>query len=122
MNLPTLKQVIVATTVGLLSLSLYADQTSEAFQTECVSSWMKKAEGAANKVDYKNFGEKYCGCAAKQPLDNDAAIHKAIQLCISRTLLHDAMDSLEEEIGLNEAKDKDINEYCTQQWHSVKHM
>lgn len=118
MNCSILKKVLVITTVSFLSLSSYA-LTSEAFQTECTNSWMQKSGDAADKVDYKNFGEKYCGCAANQPLDNDAAIQKAIQLCMSRTLLHDAMDSLEEEVGLSEAKDTDINEYCEDRWNLI---
>ena len=118
MSFSMIKQVLVATTVGFLSLSSYA-QAGESFQTVCINSWMQKIGDSAEKVDYKNFGEKYCSCAANQPLDNDAAIQKAIQLCMSRTLLHDAMDSLEEEVGLSEAKDTDINEYCDDRWNLV---
>ncbi len=114
----SIKQVLVATTMGFLSLSSYA-LPGESFQTVCISSWMKKIGDSADKIDFKNFGEKYCTCAAAQPLDNDAAIQKAIQLCMSRTLLHDAMDSLEQEVGLSEAKDTDINEYCEDRWNLV---
>lgn len=114
----SIKQVLIATTVGFLSLSSYAEP-SESFQTVCINSWMKKINDSSDKVDFKNFGEKYCTCAAAQPLDNDAAIQKAIQLCMSRTLLHDAMDSLEEEVGLSEAKDTDINEYCEDRWNLI---
>ena len=118
MSFSILKKVLVATTVGFLSLSNYA-QADESFQEKCVASWMKKIDDSAEKVDYKNFGEKYCECAAAQPLDNAAAIQKAIQLCMSRTLLHDAMDSLEEEVGLSEAKDTDVNEYCADRWELI---
>jgi hypothetical protein len=38
---------------------------------------------------------------------------------MSRTLLHDAMDSLEEEVGLSEAKESDITEYCQDRWNLV---
>ena len=74
----SIKQVLVATTVGVLSLSSYA-QPGESFQTVCINSWMKKIGDSTDKVDFKNFGEKYCTCAAAQPLDSDAAIQKAIQ-------------------------------------------
>lgn len=104
--------------ISILLLSTTA-QSAESFQTMCINSWMKKIDASADKVDYKNFGEKYCGCAATQPLDNDASIQKAVQLCMSRTLLHDAMDSLEEEVGLSEAKDTDIIEYCNDRWTLV---
>lgn len=96
-----------------------ANQTSESFLTVCIDSWMKKAAKSADQVDYKNFGEKYCACASTQPLTNDAAIKNAIQLCMSRTLLHDAMDSLEEEVGLTDAKDTDIDEYCQDRWSLI---
>ncbi|MCL9685658.1 hypothetical protein [Legionella maioricensis] len=114
----SIKQILVAATMGFLSLSAYAE-SGESFQTVCINSWMKKIGDSADKVDFKNFGEKYCTCAAGQPLDNEAAIQKAIQLCLSRTLLHDAMDSLEEEVGLSEAKDTDINEYCEDRWNLI---
>lgn len=122
MNFSFSKQVGIAFIAGLFSLATYADpapQTTESFQTVCTDAWMKKSDDAKDKVDYKNFGEKYCGCAANQPLDNEEAIQKAIHLCMSRTLLHDAMDSLEDEVGLSEAKDSDITEYCQDRWNLV---
>ena len=117
MSFSILKQALIAVTIGVFSLSAYAD--GESFQTVCTNAWMQKSGDATDKVDYKNFGEKYCGCAAAQPLDNEAAVQKAIQLCMSRTLLHDAMDSLEEEVGLSEAKDTDITEYCADRWNLI---
>lgn len=116
MTFSRLKQLSIVATTCLLAGSVYA---ADSFQSVCINSWMQKIGGAADKVDYKNFGEKYCGCAAGQPLDNDAAIQKAIQLCMSRTLLHDAMDSLEEEVGLSEAKDTDVKEYCEDKWNLI---
>ena len=38
---------------------------------------------------------------------------------MSRTLLHDTMDSLEEEVGLTEAKDTDFMEYCQDRWNLI---
>lgn len=104
-----------------VSLTVHADPQPQSgdFQTLCTGAWMKKADEAKDKVDYQNFGEKYCNCASKQPLDNDAAVKKAIQLCMSRTLLHDSMDSLEEEINLSKAKESDINDYCLDRWSLV---
>lgn len=121
MNCSFLKPIGIA--VLLFSSSVYAEEpakpVSESFQTVCTNAWMQKAGDAKDKVDYKNFGEKYCGCAAGQPLDNDAAVQKAIQVCMSRTLLHDAMDSLEDEVGLAKAKDTDVMEFCQDRWSLI---
>lgn len=116
MNFLTLKKLSIAVTVWVFTGAVYA---ADSFQAVCTNSWMKKIDESTEKVDYKNFGEKYCECAAGQPLDNEAAIQKAIQLCMSRTLLHDAMDSLEEEVGIKEAKDSDVKEYCEDKWNLV---
>ncbi|PWY56766.1 hypothetical protein DGG96_04985 [Legionella qingyii] len=118
MNRFFLKGIGISVFAMLCSLSTYAD-TAEDFQSRCTNAWMKKADEVKDKVDFKNFGEKYCGCAAKQALDNEAAIQKAAQLCISRTLLHDAMDSIEEDVGLDKAKDSDIADYCQNRWALV---
>jgi hypothetical protein len=80
---------------------------------------MKHMNDSAKPIDYKNFGEKYCDCVSKQPLKGEDAIKKATQLCMSRTLLHDTMDALEEEVGLSEAKDSDFLEYCQDRWNLV---
>lgn len=122
MNLSTIKLIFIAPVISLLAYSAYADKASQSestFQDTCINTWMKNTDEAKDKVDYKNFGEKYCGCAATQQLGSDAAIKKAIQVCMSRTLLHDAMDSLEEEVGLSEAKDSDIQEYCEDRWNLI---
>lgn len=122
MNLSTIKLIFITPVIYLLAYSAHADKTSQpgaTFQEGCISKWMKKADEATDKVDYKDFGEKYCGCAATQPLDSAAAIKKAIQVCMSRTLLHDTMDSLEEEVGLSEAKDSDLQEYCQDRWNLI---
>lgn len=92
-----------ATTEGTLQNS---------FQTQCIDSWMKRLDNIRDKVDYKNFGEKYCECASQHPLDTQEAINKTMQLCISQTLLQDTMDSLENEVGLDKAASEEINEYC----------
>lgn len=92
---------------------------ADSFQSICLNSWMKRVNDIGDKVSYKNFGEKYCACAQTQPLDTDAAVDKAIQVCMSRTLLHDSMDSLEEKIGLNKATDKDIAQYCSDRWSLI---
>lgn len=122
MHVFSLKQMLIAVTVVCFSISSHSDNATKAsnsFQSVCINSWMTKGDQASDKVDYKNFGEKYCACASTQPLDNDVAIKKATQICLSRTLLHDAMDSLEEEIGLSDAKDTDVMEYCQNRWELI---
>lgn len=114
--------MLISAATVLFSFASYADgaaQSGASFLSSCTNSWMGKADQATDKVDYKNFGEKYCTCASQQPLDSDAAIKKAIQLCLSRTLLHDAMDALEEEVGLSDAKDSDLTEYCLDRWNLI---
>lgn len=110
----SLNRIVLAIAFGTMSVTATADNAD--FLSVCTKSWMAHSEQAKDKVDYKNFGEKYCGCAATQPLDSQDAIKKAIQVCMSRTLLHDAMDSLEEDVGLKEAKDSDVSEYCMDRW------
>ncbi|KTD82958.1 hypothetical protein [Legionella waltersii] len=119
MNLSTIKLFLIAPILSLLAYSVHAEnatQPAPSFQENCVNSWMKKGDEAKDKVDYKDFGEKYCGCAASQKLDSEEAVKKAIQLCLSRTLLHDAMDAMDEEVGLAESKDTDVQEYCEDRW------
>lgn len=122
MNFSLFKPIAAALIAGLFSLATYADTapaSADSFETVCTNAWMEKADAAKDKVDYKNFGEKYCGCAAKQPLNDDASIQKAIQLCMSRTLLHDAMDSLEDDVGLSKAQDTDITNHCQDRWNLI---
>src|SRR5437588_7775328 len=58
---------------------------------------------------YTTLFRSYCGCAAKQPLNNDAAVQKAVRLCMSRTLLHDTMDTIEDDVGLEDRKSTRLN-------------
>ncbi|CEK10966.1 hypothetical protein [Legionella hackeliae] len=104
-------------TSGDVPASTDTSQTS--FQSSCVGSWMKRIDDIKDKIDYKNFGEKYCECAAQQPLDTQEAINKTMQLCMSQTLLQDTMDSLENEVGLEKATDSDVNEYCQDRFSLV---
>lgn len=116
-----LTSLLALVAVSCLPLAVQAEETKadESFQSICVNSWMKRANEAKDQVDYKDFGEKYCGCAAAQPLENNAAIDAAIQLCMSRTLLVDAMDSVEEEIGLDKVVADDVSKACLDRWSLV---
>lgn len=92
---------------------------NEVFNTHCVKSWMEKSEGVTDKVDYKNFGEKFCNCGSSQPLDTDADVSKAAQMCMSRTMLHDTMDYLEEKKGLDNLSEEKIESACLDKWNMV---
>lgn len=116
------KTRIVIFVVSLLPLIVCAENAgkqAESFQSVCLSSWMKRINEISDKVSYKNFGEKYCGCALTQPLDTDADIDKAIQVCMARTLLHDTMDTIEDKVGLAKATEKDISESCDGLWNLI---
>lgn len=124
MNVTYLKSSLLAATLilfPLCSAATEANQTSpqESFQGTCVKSWMKRMDKDQDKTDYRNFGEKYCECAAKHPLDNEKNINKAMQLCMSQTLLQDTMDSLENEVGLDKVTDEDLDEYCADRFKLV---
>lgn len=118
-----LKAMMIATLISSISLPTYAvtepSRPVESFQSICLDSWMKRMTTIKDQVSYKNFGEKYCSCAQTQPLDTDIAVDKAIQVCMSRTLLHDAMDSLEDSVGLAKATDKDVTQYCLAKWDLI---
>lgn len=127
------KSMLAAILVSLLPLITYAEDAAkpadanqadsakqaESFQSICLNSWLKRINDVGDKVSYKNFGEKYCACAQTQPLDTDAAVDKAIQVCMSRTLLRDSMDSLEDSVGLTKASDKDVGQYCHDRWNLI---
>jgi hypothetical protein len=72
-----------------------------------------------DKVDYQNFGEKYCACAATQPLATASDIQQATQTCMSRIMLHDTMDGLEDDVGLAKTTSANITEYCQDRWNLI---
>lgn len=98
-----------------------ASSTSgDSFHSVCVKSWMGRNTDIKDKVDFQNFGEKYCSCAETQtPLDSNEAINMAAQVCMSRTLLQDAAENLSDDIGLDKVKDSDFDEYCMDRWELV---
>lgn len=96
-----------------------ANKQSESFETICLASWMKRFADVQDKLAYQNFGQKYCACALTQPLDTDTAVDKAIQVCMSRTLLAEAMDALRTQVSFEKATDKDINQFCQNKWKLI---
>ncbi|MBA3535474.1 MAG: hypothetical protein H0T84_02515 [Tatlockia sp.] len=96
-----------------------ANKQGDSFESICLSSWMKRFADVKDKSSYQNFGQKYCACALTQPLDTDAAVDKAIQICMSRTLLQDSMDSLKAEVGLDKATENDVNQFCLNKWKLI---
>jgi hypothetical protein len=100
--------------VMIFSLPIYAQmmQQSSDRQIQCTDFWMLNSD---DNVKYKYLGEEYCGCLAKQNSVNS----KTVRLCLSRTLLQDAMESLDEDIGLSKANDSDIYDYCLNNWNLI---
>ncbi|ASQ45654.1 hypothetical protein [Legionella clemsonensis] len=104
--------VIALGSISMLGNTAATNNTTQnPFQSHCIDSWMKRMD-SRDKVDYKNFGEKYCECVSQYSLDTQETINKAMRLCMSQTLLQDTMDALENEVGLDKATGEDINEYC----------
>lgn len=99
---------------ALLSACAIAESTiepaSNALPSKCIESWMAKIQQGVDSVDYKNLGEKYCSCLNASSMSGNA------KSCMSKTALHDAMDSLEEEVGLSDAKEDDVDDYCQEVW------
>lgn len=96
-----------------------APKSEDTFQSTCVKAWLGRDNTAKDKVDYKNFGEQYCSCASTQPLQDSAAVDKAAQVCMTRTLLHDALNILEEDNALKGASEADIDQSCHDRWSLV---
>ncbi|WP_058534552.1 hypothetical protein [Legionella saoudiensis] len=126
MSYSLLKRTGIFAAAALFSFSVFAEDPAAAhpkeaadFLTICTNAWMEKSDAAKDKVDFKNFGEKYCACAASQPLGNDEAIQKAIHVCMSRTLLHDALDAMEDDVGLSKAQETDFIQFCQDRWNLI---
>ncbi len=114
--------LIAAAVIALTPLVSHADEENkldEVFKTACVKSWMEGTEKVTDKVAFKNFGEKYCDCAAGQPLNNDAAIDKAAKMCMSHVLLRDTMDTIEANNGLNDLTDAGFKVACANEWKLI---
>lgn len=110
---------VIITCLPSLVTAAEAPPTNQSFQTTCFNAWMGRINDMKAKIDYQNFGDKYCKCAASQMLDTPLAIEKASQVCLSRTLLHDTMDALESDLGLSEITPGDIKEYCEDRWSLI---
>lgn len=122
MHYALIKSIVVAIIIGLFPLVSQADDTNklnDIFKTACVKAWMKRATDASDAVDFRNFGEKYCGCVAYHPLNSEAAIHQASQICLSQTLLHDTMDSFETEHGLAGLTEEKAIASCQDRWNLI---
>ncbi|MFC3907962.1 hypothetical protein ACFORL_02555 [Legionella dresdenensis] len=111
---------------GSCAFSCFADEAqtkaepAQTFQSVCLKAWMERAGEIKDKVDFQNFGEQYCDCAAlQQPLNDSEAINHASQVCMSRTLLVDAMNKLDDDEGLDKATKDNIMEYCQDSWALV---
>ncbi|MHB1947418.1 MAG: hypothetical protein ACYCQI_04815 [Gammaproteobacteria bacterium] len=113
-----MKYMLVTAFLAAYPFASYAQDNLEAFKTSCVNAWMDKAK-ASDQVEYKNFGEKYCDCVATQPIDTDAQMSSAAKLCMSRVLIHDTMDTLEDEVGLSNLNADKIQKGCLDKWNAI---
>lgn len=120
----TRKIIAMAIFCAAFSLSYAAEENSnaptkaeETFQSTCVNAWLGRFPDVKDKTDYKNFGEEYCTCASTQPLEGSEAIDKAAKTCMTRTLLTDAMNKLEEDGAMDDATASSIDEYCMARWN-----
>jgi hypothetical protein len=116
----SLKAVLLGLIVVFSPLMALAaeETTAQIFKKTCFASWMGRVDTISekDKMVYQNYGDRYCSCVATQPLDSSAAINKAAQICMSKTLLHDTMDALADDVGLNELTLGDIAENCEDRW------
>src|SRR5437868_1396014 len=102
MRFSSLKLFILIMFITSFPLLSYAQgDLGSIFRQNCVSAWMKDTDKVTDKVSYKNFGEKYCNCMADKPMETDDMLKKSAQICMSQTLLHDTMETLESEVGLS---------------------
>lgn len=97
-------------------LSHAADLDAEAFKAECTKSWMEGSDKATDKVAFKNFGEKYCGCMSEKPLTDKDSVKKFAPVCMSQVLLRDTMDTTESEKGLANATQEGVEASCNNEW------
>lgn len=112
--------LIAATLVPIIS---HADdnaaKANEAFKARCLEVWVEKGDDVSDKTAYKTFGEKFCACAVDKPLENDAAINRTAQLCMSQTLLNDTMDNLQAQKGKANITADTFQNACVAKWSAI---
>ncbi len=118
MRNPLLKTILATVVIGFIPLTSFADANA-AFKTSCVQGWMERAGDSSDKVAFQNFGEKFCDCASTKTITTDAEMGKAAQVCMSQTLLHSTMDTLEDKEGLRNATDTKISDSCMGVWNII---
>lgn len=116
--LPKFKTLLVIVAALLLPITVSADDTAQTFKTNCLKAWVD-AHSSTDKVDFKNFGEKYCECASSKPLNTPENVNSAIQICMSQTILHDTMDNLEDKVGLDNVTEDAIQAGCIEKWKVI---
>jgi len=121
MRLISIRSIIVIAAMTLAPIASFAaddsNKLNEVFKNACVKAWMERSDKTSDKVTFKNFGEKYCDCAAGKPLDTDANIDKAARLCMSQLVLKDSIDNLESEKGLSSLTADTFKTSCADEWN-----
>lgn len=118
MHIPSLQIIPLIVTIGFISSTIYAADEHvnlnqlEQFKSVCVKAWMERADDITDKSNFRNFGEKYCQCAANKTFKNQKDFKRTAQTCISETLLHNAMNMLEDKQGFSNISTSGIETAC----------
>ncbi|HAT8180732.1 TPA: hypothetical protein JA361_15080 [Legionella pneumophila] len=118
----SIKLIWIASLISIIPTLSYPEsniQYQETLQSHCLETWLNNADQSIDKETYKQFGDKYCRCISTKNLDNKTGIQKAIKNCLPQTILHDAMDELEEEVTLSEVTTQTIEQYCLNRWSLI---
>lgn len=104
--------------LALFPFTSYAQDDLKSFKKSCVKAWMNKSK-SGDSAEFKSYGEKYCDCVASQAIDTDAQMESAAKLCMSRVLLREAMNALQENGGLSNLNTNKIEMSCVKRWDSI---
>lgn len=98
-------------TIALLPCFVYAQTSSS-----CENAWMTNVSSTTDEVTFRDFGQKYCECIAKQPLGTNAGSEKTQNSCMTRTALYLTMDYIGSEEGLSNLTEDKIKSSCNTIW------
>lgn len=104
----------------ILSAQLHAAESihdAQQIKPACIKAWMSRIDAVTEKIEYQNYGDKYCTCLAEKASGlSTEALAKTAKMCMSRIMLHNAMDVFEDDVGLKDLTLGDIAEYCQDKW------
>lgn len=110
-------RVVIGTILLTQAYAAESVDDRQQIKPACVKAWMSRIDTITEKIEYQNYGEKYCTCLAEKAPDTTAsALANTTKNCLSRILLHNAMDVFEDDVGLKDITLGDIAEYCHDKW------